>query len=183
MARPPSPARVALGALAAAALCAASAYVTVPMPGSPVPISLQTLAVLAAGFIAGPAGGLLALGIYLGAGAAGLPVLADGAAGVEVMLGPSAGYLMGFVVAVPLTWLVAEQARGWPRALGVTLGALVGHTAILGLGVAWLVLRLGVSRQIAIDTGALPFVVGGLVKSLALGALVAAGEAIAQRRR
>ena len=78
---------------------AVSARVSVPVPGSPVPQSLQTLAVVLVGAFLGPVRGGVAIGIYLILGAIGLGVFADGASGYDHLVGPTAGYLIGFVVA------------------------------------------------------------------------------------
>lgn len=151
--------------------------ISVPVPGSPVPVSLQTFAVIGVAFVGGGLGGTLAMVLYLAAAAAGLPVLAEGEGGLEVVTGPSAGYLAGFLVAPAVAWGLAESARDWPRPLGVALGAAGAHVAILALGAGWLVTGVGMGSQAAIDHGVLPFVPGGAVKTAALAVLVWAGEA------
>lgn len=172
-----SPGFVAAVAVGGALACAVLARVSFTVPGSPVPVSLQTLAVIGVAFVGGGLGGTLAMALYLGAAAAGLPVLAEGAGGLEVVLGPTAGYLAGFLVAPAVAWGLAESARDWPRALNVALGAAAAHVAILALGAAWLVLKVGVGSQAAIDQGVLPFVAGGAMKTGLIAVLVWAGEA------
>lgn len=147
------------------ALCA---RVDLPVPGSPVPISLQTLGLVLGGLLLGPWRGGLAVGMYLLAGAVGLPVLADGEGGLAVMVGPSVGYLLGF----PLCAVVAGALRG---GLGRDVGAgLLGQAVVLLLGVGGLVLGFGVAPAEAVATGALPFLPGMVAKALA-AALLAAG--------
>ncbi len=147
---------------AAVVLIAASARLTLPMPGVPVPQSAQTLAVLLAGALLGPMDGVAALITYLLAGALGLPVFADGASGWQHLTGPSAGYLVGFAL--------AAGAVGWTTQHGmmrvVWKGFLVmlgGHLIILTIG--WLRLSLVMGGEAAFSAGVRPFIVGGVVKS------------------
>lgn len=101
--------RVAVAVLAVAL----AAQVSVPVPGSPVPQSLQTLAVVLVGAWLGPRTGAIALTTYMVLGAAGLPVFADGAGGIEHLAGPTLGYLVGFVVAAALMGWWVRQRWGW----------------------------------------------------------------------
>lgn len=174
--------RDGLYVLAAAALMAGAAQLSYnlnsgPMPTSlqsfdlnpgPVPISLQSLAVLLAGAILGPVRGMLAVVIYIAAGAAGLPVFADGHGGWERVTGHTGGYLLGFIPAALLTGWLAERAsdRTYRAALGILLG---GHAIIFLFGVSYLSRFTG--GQNAFFRGLLPFLPGAALKSL-LGALV-----------
>ncbi len=144
---------------------AASARVDLPVPGSPVPVSLQTLTVVLAGLLLGPAWGTVAVALYLVAGAAGLPVLADGAAGLDVMSGPSVGYLVGFLACA----LVAGLMRG--SLLRDLLGGVSGQALVLLLGVLGLVLGSGLAVVDAVTVGALPFLPGMLLKALVAAAM------------
>ncbi len=150
---------------------AVAARVSVPIPGSPVPQSLQTLAVLLVGFFLGGKDGSIALVIYLLAGGAGIPVFADGAAGWAHLVGPTAGYLIGFAIAAGgVGWL---SDRGYLKQFGWAFGAMVaGHLMILLLG--WLQLGGTLGYGSAFEQGVAPFLVGGAVKSAA-GAALAAG--------
>ena len=134
---------------------AVAARVSVPVPGSPVPQSLQTLAVAT-------------LVVYLVVGAVGLPVFADGASGVDSLVGPTAGYLVGFVAAAAfMGWAVG---RPWGSGVaGVVGAAVLAHMVILGLG--WLRLATTLGVALAFTGGVAPFLVGGLAKSLAAGGL------------
>lgn len=151
---------------------AAAARVDVPVPGSPVPQSLQTLAVVVVGAWLGARAGALALAAYVVAGAAGLPVFADGAAGFDVLTGPTAGYLAGFVLGAFVMGAGARLLRQQghlPRSAGsfsvLFLVAVGAHLLILGLGWARLAWLLGPSE--ALIAGVSPFLWGGVAKSAA----------------
>lgn len=146
-------------------LLAASAQVSVPM--WPVPATLQSMVVLLLGALGGPAMGVAAVGAYLAQGLAGLPFFAGGTAGPAVLAGPTAGYLVGFVLAA---W-VAGFARGfgWWRQGAVLLAA---HLLLFVPGVAWLAGFVGWER--AVQIGFLVFVPGTILKTAAALALVKA---------
>lgn len=152
---------------------ALSAQVSFPLPGTPVPVSGQTLGVLLAGVLLGATRGALALGLYLLEGALGLPFFAEGKAGVATLLvAPSAGYLWSFPIAAALVGWLAE--RGWDRRPGTTLLAMaLGSIVIYAGGIAWLSRFVGAEN--AIRMGMLPFLPGDLLKiGLATGLLPAA---------
>jgi biotin transport system substrate-specific component len=157
--------RLAALALLGSWLLAASAQVTVPM--WPVPATLQSLVVLLLGAAGGPAVGVAAVVAYLAQGAAGLPFFAGATAGPAVLVGPTAGFLLGFVAAA---WL-AGQARGlaWWHQAAVLLAA---HLLVFVPGVAWLAGFVGWAQ--AVDAGFIVFIPGTLVKTaLALALLKA----------
>ena len=141
---------------------ALAARVDVPVPGSPVPQSLQTLAVVLVGAFLGPRRGMLALLLYMAAGAAGVPVFADGASGARHLIGPTGGYLLGFVGGAGVAGLWRERGgcRRWLPCLG---GMLVAHLVILAAGWGGLSLLLGPAPAFA--SGVAPFLWGGVVKS------------------
>lgn len=149
--------------LVGVAAVAVAAQLAVPVPGTPVPQSLQTLAVVLVGAWLGPGMGALALALYIVVGAFGLPVFADGAAGAAHLTGPTLGYLLGFVAGAALMgWWVR---RAWGRGVvGAFAGAVVVHAVILIFGG----LRLGtmVGATAAFESGVEPFLIGGLVKSV-----------------
>ncbi len=121
----------------------------------------------------GPRSGAVVVGAYLALGALGLPVFADGAAGVGHLVGPTAGYLVGFLVAA--VWIGWFSRRHELDGLGRTfLAMLVGHAIILSLGWARLAVPLGPVP--AFQLGVAPFVLGGIAKSF-LGGLVVLGSA------
>jgi biotin transport system substrate-specific component len=93
----------------ASILIAISAQIAIPLPFTPVPLTLQTLVVLAAGVVLGSSRGALAITLYLLEGCAGLPVFSGAASGITHLLGPTGGYLIGFLPAAWLTGFLAEK--------------------------------------------------------------------------
>lgn len=156
---------------------ALAAQVSVPM--FPVPMTLQTLAILIVGLTFGSRLGAVTLMAYLAEGAMGLPVFANGANGVALM-GPTAGFLFGFVAMAGLAGLAAE--RGLARGLVSTaLCALLISAALYLPGIAWLSTFTGVEK--AVQLGALPFLLGDVVKAVIAAMVVWGGwKAIAARR-
>ncbi|HZA45488.1 MAG TPA: biotin transporter BioY [Rubrobacter sp.] len=152
----------------------------VEIPLWPVPLTLQTLGVLFTGAVLGGRRGALALLLYLAEGAVGLPVFAGGASGVAYMLGPTGGYLVGFVLAAGLVGWLAE--RGWDRRLVWTaLAMAIGNLVIYALGVAWLAVFLG-DPETALVKGMLIFIVGDLIKIAIATMALPGGWALARRR-
>jgi len=141
------------------------------IPFWPVPMTLHTLAMMAFAVLLGPRAATAIMMAYLAAGATGMPVFANAperGIGLAYMVGPTGGYLLGYLLACPL---VGELAKG--RGTLGRLGAmLVGLVPIYGLGMIWLMTFLPSSEVIA--AGFLPFILGDLVKVL----LVAAGAAL-----
>ena len=147
--------------VAGSLLVAALAQVRLPLPFTPVPITGQTFGVLLVGAVLGSRRGGLSLLLYLLVGGLGAPVFAGGVSGWPV--GPTGGYLLGFVLAAVVTGWLAE--RGWDRRLSrALLAMLAGHVAIYAVGVAWLALYVGADR--AIPLGLLPFLPGDAIKLL-----------------
>jgi biotin transport system substrate-specific component len=156
-----------------------TAQVTIPL--WPVPLTLTTLGVLFTGAALGSKRGALALLLYLAEGAVGLPVFAGGASGVAYALGPTGGYLVGFVVAAGIVGLLAE--RGWDRRpIWTALAMVVGNLIIYVLGVTWLAVFLG-DLGTALVQGMLIFVIGDLVKIAVAAFALPGGWALARRRR
>jgi biotin transporter BioY len=146
-----------------------AAHVEIPL--EPVPITGQTFAVLLVGALVGSARGALSLAAYLVEGMAGLPVFAGGVGGVSHIVGPSGGYLVGFVVAALVVGWLCE--RGWDRRLvTAALAMLAGNTVIYLFGLAWLGRFVSPDQVLAL--GLIPFIPGDVVK-LALAALALPG--------
>lgn len=161
-------------------LVALSAQAAFHLPLSPVPITAQTLAVLLVGALLGSVRGGVSMLLYLAQGVAGLPVFAAGGAGVAYFLGPTGGYLVGFVFGAALTGLLAE--RGWDRRVGTTLVAmLLGTAAIYAAGLAWLAAFSGADNLLAL--GLYPFIPGAVIKILAAALLLPQGWKLLGRLR
>jgi biotin transport system substrate-specific component len=159
----PAHLRYTIGVPLFALAAAAGAHVVIPLPGTPVPMTLQTLPVLLAPVMIGAAPGALAMAIYLTLGLCGLPVFSDHAAGAHVLVGPTAGYLVGFLLAQPLAaGAMGAGAPAWQRALAAVV---VANVVIFTAGVLWLGISLRLSPANALAEGLWPFLAGDLVKS------------------
>ena len=156
-----------------AAVTALTARITIFLPLTPVPITLQTLAVVLSGLVLGARGGALAQLVYLGLLAAGLPVDAKGL-GPAALFGPTAGYLLGFVPAAFVTgWLAERLTR--PRWGGHFVAALAGMMMIYLVGASWLAAMLG-SWQQAWVLGVVPFILGDLLKAILAAGVAESGR-------
>ena len=155
--------------LAGSALIALSAQVAIPLPFSPVPVTGQTFAVLLVGAALGRWRGAAAVITYIAEGAAGLPVFAGASAGPAVLIGPTGGYLLGFIPGAWLCGLLSEH--GWDRRVGSTvLSMLLGNVVIFAVALPWLVRFVGASNVWTM--GFWPFIPGDIVKiGLAAAAL------------
>lgn len=163
---------------ATAALTGAAAQVAIPLPFTPVPISLQTFTVLLSAAALGPMRAASAMLIYLLAGMAGVPWFSDQTSGWGF---PSFGYVIGFVVAATLVGLLAR--RGSDRSAPGVIGTMVaGNLVIYAIGVPYLAVAVGVSLPEAIALGVLPFLIGDALKILlAAGLLPAAWRLTGER--
>ena len=157
---------------------ALSAQVAIPLPFTPVPVTLQTLAVLLAGCLLGSGRGALAVIAYIGEGAAGLPVFSGGRGGIVHLLGPTGGYLLGFLAAAYLAGLLAERGalRSWP---GTLLTLVLGNVILYIPGVIWLGAYTGMDK--AVSFGLLPFLAGDALK-IAAGWGLLSGVAAAREK-
>ncbi len=164
--------------VAVAAFTGAAAQVSVPLPFTPVPFSLQTFAVLLSAAALGPWRAGAAMGLYLVAGLAGVPWFSEQRTGFAF---PSFGYIIGFVLAALIVGALAR--RGADRRAGsAVLTMVLGNLAIYAVGVPYLAVAIGVSLPEAIALGALPFVIGdGLKILLAAGLLPAAWRLVGRR--
>lgn len=160
--------RRAAGIVAAVAGLSIGAQIEVWM--EPVPMTLQTLALMAGAGLLGPALGPAATALYVALGVAGVPVLADGGTLPlsEIPDSASTGYLVGFIVAATLAGLARNRLPA--RVLPIALLFAAAHLVVLGLGAAWLARDMGVAT--AVERGAVPYLLGGAVKSIAAAALV-----------
>ena len=168
-------ARTAVLAVVGSLIVAAAAQINVPM--LPVPMTLQSLAVLAIGAAYGARLGALTLALYALEGVVGLPVFAEFKSGFMLA---SFGYVLGFILAAGLVGWLAE--RGWDRS-GVKMFAamLLGAAVLYGPGLAWLAVWIG-SFAKAIEFGLLPFIAGDVVKAAIAALAFPAAHALMGRR-
>jgi biotin transport system substrate-specific component len=142
-------------------LCA-QPFLTIPM--LPVPITMQTFAVLLVGSALGPARGAVSLSLYLVLGVAGLPVFANNASGSLLDL-PTGGYIIGFVAASIVVGWFANLA--WDRrVLKTILSFSIGSLVIYAFGVPWLAASLDLDLGTALMVGLVPFLIGDALKAL-----------------
>jgi biotin transport system substrate-specific component len=136
--------------------------------GWPVPITMQTFAVLVIGILFGPKLGSLTVGLYLAEGLAGLPVFSHGLGGLLVLRGATGGYLVGFLAAAYMTGLLAKI--GWDRKIATTiLAMIIGNLIIYTFGFFWFAHLAG--TRIALVSGIYPFIPGDIIK-IALAAVL-----------
>ncbi|WP_284007233.1 biotin transporter BioY [Haloarcula pelagica] len=177
-----------------AALTAAFAYVSIPIPGLPAPVSFQVFGVYFAGLLLGPRWGGFSIALYLLVGIAGAPVFSNGGAGLGYVLGPTGGYLIGFLVAAVLIGAIVHRTLGGIADRGsglrplsevsvaVQAGALVaGLVVIYAVGVPWLATMAGLPLVEAATVGAAVFLPGDAIKIAATLALVRAGALARQQ--
>lgn len=150
-----------------AALIAAGAYMVIPI--GPVPIVLQNFFVMLAGLLLGWRWGVACVGIYLLAGAIGLPVFAGGAAGIGRLAGPTGGYLLSYLPAAGIIGWISGKGKG--RLLMDILGMIMGVMIVYAGGVCWLKAISGVSWTKAVSAGLLPFLPGDILKIAAAAPL------------
>lgn len=154
----------------ATTLLAVAAQVTVPLPFTPVPLSLATFAVVLSGAALGPARALAATALYAALGVAGAPVFADGGAGWAFA---SFGYILGFIPAAALVGWGARR-RTDRRVASMLLAAAAGSAVIYLVGVTWLLAFLGVGLREGLTLGMVPFLAGDAVKIAAAAMLLPA---------
>ncbi len=162
-----------------AAVTAVAAQIAVPLPFSPVPFTLQVLAVVLSGLLLGPFRGAMAQAVYVLIGAVGAPVFAGFSGGLGSIAGPTGGYLVSYPIAAALAGLAASAMKDATRRRALWMGFLCGCAAlatIYALGAVWLAVVTGLPLPVAVAQGVAPFVVFDLVK-VALATVVAVGAA------
>lgn len=162
--------------VACTALIALCAHISVALPFTPIPVTMQTFAVLLVGMLLGPAAGAATLALYLAEGAAGLPVFSPhGLGGIAQLTGPSAGYLLSYPVAAFVAGAIANSARRlMPAFLATLAAAIIADSLILLSGSAWLMTSMHLSLNHALQAGTLPFLAGELLKAALLVLVVTA---------
>ncbi len=147
---------------------ALAAQMEIRLPYTPVPITLQTLAVLLAGAVLGSRRGFLSQALYLAEGAAGLPVFAGGAATVVHLMGPTGGYLWSYPFAAALIgWMVERGASR--RAVTFAAALISSDLVILVSGLVWVHQFFGTTFRQALALAFFPFLVGDIIKVVVVG--------------
>lgn len=160
--------RQAVLVIGGAAFVGLAAQIAIPLPFTPVPLTLQTFAVLLAGAALGSLRGIMAMSLYAVAGIAGVPWFAEGSSGFAM---PSFGYILGFIVAAAIVGRIAEHGAtltAW-RTAGLMI---IGNLVIYAVGVTWLKFAIDATWATAIQLGVAPFLIGDAIKiALAAGLL------------
>lgn len=159
----------AIGVIGFAIALAAASQIAIPLPGTPVPFTLQPMIVVLAGLMLGPTLAASSMMLYLAVGVLGVPVFTPGGApGIARLLGPTGGYLIAYPFAAYVTGFVARRAPSLMRRFGA---ALAGMAVIFLGGFAQLTVLTGSAVQ-AVAVGMTPFALFDVVKAF-LAALIA----------
>jgi biotin transport system substrate-specific component len=161
-----------------AALTAVGAYIYVPI--GPVPIILSTLFVILSGLLLGSRWGLTSMALYLLVGAIGLPVFAGGKGGFAHFMGPTGGYLFGYLFASWITGFISERSQG--RMIVDVFAVIIGSLVLYAVGVPWLKMVTQMSWTKALMVGVLPFLIGDAIKASAVVILARSVRPILKRQ-
>lgn len=161
------------GVLGFAVLALLGAQVAIPVPGSPVPITMQTLTVLLAGACLGPRYGAMSMAFYLLLGTTGYHAFAHGAYGLATLFGPTGGYLLGFLLAQPVIGRLTGGPSGSARRTwwAVPAAMIAGQVVVYLCGLTWLRIWTGGSWLQAFAWGFWPFLPGEVIKTTAAAAV------------
>jgi biotin transport system substrate-specific component len=155
--------------LAASAFVAICAHISVPLPFTPVPLTLQNFAVILVGMLLGPVGGFSAMVLYLAEGAMGLPVFTPhSVGGIAHLLGPNAGYLFSYPLAAATAgWVVRAMQHATSRFRSGLVAATVANAPIFIFGAGWLAHLLHLSASATWTMAVAPFLPGEVIKVMA----------------
>lgn len=160
-----------------ALLTALGALIRIPLPFTPVPITLQTFFVLLAGATLGSKRGTLSQMVYVSAGAVGIPIFAGMSSGIALLAGPTGGFLAGFLLAPAVVGYLIGDSSSRSR----LMGALLAGTALIFLfGNLWLWKVTGGTLMNTLSLGFLPFIPGAIIK---IGLVIAIIEAFKYKRK
>ena len=161
--------RTPVAVIAASGLVALCAHIAIPLPFTPVPLSMAPFAVLLIGLVFSPRAAFAALALYLAEGAAGLPVFSPfGPGGIAHLLGPNGGYLLSYPLAAALASSLYRFAQR--SILAALVGACMADILILMAGAAWLGFLTRARLSIIFAESVTPFLVGDLIKVVAAAA-------------
>jgi len=169
--------RIGLYVAGFALLTAIGALIRIPLPFTPVPITMQTFFVLLSGVILGGRKGSLSQIVYVSAGVVGLPVFAGMTSGIALLSGATGGFLAGFIVAPKVVGLILGESAERRRLI---LALIAGTAAIFLLGNIWLLILMNGDILKTLSLGLIPFLPGALIK---IGLVVAVVEAMRHRKK
>lgn len=155
-----------------ASLTSVLSLIRIPVPFTPVPITGQTVAVMLAGAILGPHWGAISQMLYVAMGIVGLPVFAGGTAGFSVLVGPTGGYLVGFIAGAWTTGVLLPARPGFGVARALSAALAGGVVVVYLFGIPWLSIVAGLSLRKALLVGALPFLPGDIAKAVVVALLL-----------
>ena len=144
------------------AVTAVLSQISVPLPFTPVPINLATFAVFVAGGLLGPVYGAISLIVYAALGTVGLPIFAQFTGGVGIIVGPTGGYILGYISAAWLTGLLINHLPKniWSSVLAMSAGMLSCYL----LGTVWFMVQQKVDLLAALGMCVVPFLIGDAIK-------------------
>lgn len=149
------------------ALTAICAYVSIPLPFTPVPVTLATLAVTLSGALLGPKYGVLSQVVYLLLGAAGVPVFHNFTGGLGILTGPTGGYLIGYLTMAFLTGLILGLAKKDTSLPVIAVAMIVGLCSCYLLGTVWFMVSSGTALVPSLLSCVIPFLPGDALKTIA----------------
>jgi biotin transport system substrate-specific component len=168
------PRKIVVGVAATAAV-AAAAHISVPLPFTPVPLTLQPLAVLGVGLLLGPVAGCLTMLAYLAEGAIGLPVFAPGLGGIAQLFGPTGGFLMAYPLVAAIAGGIARVLQGKAKSfIAAFAGTAIATLVLFALGAGWLMHLLHLTIHQTWIAGVAPFLPGGVVDVVVASGVYAA---------
>lgn len=162
------------------ALTAFCAHAKIYLPFTPVPITLQSMAVVLSGAVLGSSRGLISQMLLILVGALGMPVFTTDASGLNVILGSTGGYILGFMLCAYISGVMAEKSKLKNFGSG-SLYLFIASFFIFVPGVIWLKGLLGISWKSALELGLYPFIIGDILKTFVAASVIWSLAKIKQR--
>lgn len=151
------------------ALIIIGGYISIPIPVGPVPIVLADFFVMVTGLFLGYKYGLISTTLYLALGALGLPVFAGGGAGLAVLVGPTGGFLFGYLLVTASIGFITTKRN--PSIVINLIALVIGNILLYLVGVPWLKFQMNISWAAALAAGLIPFIIGIVIKIVVASAL------------
>jgi biotin transport system substrate-specific component len=151
------------------ALIIIGGYISIPIPVGPVPIVLADFFLMITGLFLGLKYGLISTALYLALGALGMPVFAGGGAGLAVLVGPTGGFLFGYLLVVTSIGFITGKRK--PSIVTNLIALVVGNILLYAIGVPWLKFQMNINWAAALAAGLIPFIIGIVIKITVASAL------------